>query len=126
MNEYEIQCLNLAVLNELRDFAFKESKDKGWHTGPVNVASLIANLHGEVSELWESWRCDSLHQPCNKAEKMKEHGLPELTCAEEEIADILIRCLDTAASMNVDVERAVRGKLLFNRTRPHRNGNKLA
>lgn len=116
-----------SVLNELRDLCIQEAKDKGWHTElNVNVAAFIANLHGEVSELWEAWRKGALDKPCDKAEKMVSHGLEPLTNAEEEIADIIIRVLDTAAVMKVDVERAVLGKLLFNRTRPHRNGGKLA
>lgn len=119
---------DFAALNVLRDHCYNESKAKGWHAeeGPPNMGNFCANLHGEVSELWEAWRKDKLHKPCDKAEDMDYNGLPILTCAEEEIADIIIRALDTAATLNIDVERAVAGKLDFNRTRPHRNGGKLA
>lgn len=62
------------------------SKAKGWHDSYVSPDTFIANLHGEVSELWEAYRTESLGLPCDKT--------PDLTCAEEEIADLVIRFLD--------------------------------
>lgn len=116
-----------SALNTLRDHCYNESKAKGWHTEKnPNIAAFCTNLHGEVSELWEAWRKGALDKPCDKAEKMEANGVPVLTSAEEEIADILIRALDFSYVLNVDVGRAVEAKLQFNRTRPHRNGGKLA
>lgn len=116
-------------LNNLRDLVYQDAKDKGWHSAeeqPANVAAYCANLHGEVSELWESWRKNQLYSLCDKATEMQEHGLFGLTCAEEELADIIIRALDSSAALNIDISRAIEVKLLYNRTRPHRNGGKKA
>lgn len=115
-------------LNVMRDLAYQESKAKGWHSSKKkpNIAAYCINLTGEVCELWEAWRKKALDKPCDKSDKMAEHGLDQLTNAEEELADIIIRAFDTAATMKVDLAKAVRGKLLFNRTRPHRNGGKMA
>ena len=63
---------------------------------------------------------------CNKAEKMRALGLPELTCLEEELADIVIRCLDTAETFGVDLERAIEAKHAYNGSRPRKHGGKLA
>lgn len=122
-NEFELP----QRLNELRNLCFQEAKDKGWHSSEnINFPAYIANTVSETIELYEAWRKGSLNEPCDKAAKMIQRGIEPLTCAEEELADILIRIFDTAAVLNIDVEKAIRSKLLFNRTREFRNGGKLA
>lgn len=119
-------------LDNLKDVTFQEAKDRGFHQSEdndediSNFGDYTANLHSEVSELWEAYRKRKLFSPCDKANEMQSHNLPALTCAEEEIADILIRALDTAARLKINVAKAVYYKMLFNRTRSFRHGNKLA
>ena len=117
---------DFSSLNTFRDAVWEVSSSKGFKDKPVTVATMVANIHGEVSELWESYRADTLEMPCDKAEKMAAIGLPRLTSAEEEIADIIIRALDTAKDLNIDIARAVAAKHEFNKHRPHRNGGKRA
>lgn len=115
------------TLNSLKDICVAESKAKGWRTEPkINVGDFVSNIHGEVSELWEAYREDTLNKLCNKSEKMIANGIEPLTCAEEELADIVIRALDTSEALGVDIGKAVNAKLQYNRTREHRNGGKLA
>lgn len=109
-------------LNELAAELHAIAASKGWHDPPPSMSDFAANIHGEVSELFEAYRADGLAWPCDKAEKMSE----PLTCLEEEVADILIRTLDMAAALGVDVDRAVRVKTAFNRGRGYRHGNKVA
>lgn len=90
------------------------------------VAVFCSNLHSEVSELWESYRDGKLNAACNKAEKMAALGLPVMTCVEEELADIMIRCFDMADALGVDLMRAVAAKHVFNTTRAPLHGGKLA
>lgn len=94
--------------------------------GRIDVATFCTNLTGEISELWEAYRKGELDKPCDKAAKMKSLGLPGLTCAEEEIADILIRTLDTAEFWGLDISRAMKAKHLYNASRSFRHGNKRA
>jgi NTP pyrophosphatase (non-canonical NTP hydrolase) len=120
---------SLSLLNTLRDHVYDVAADKGFHDPDCEaqgVARYTSNLHGEVTELWDAFRANTLNEPCDKAQKMLDAGLPALTCAEEEIADIIIRALDTAKHLNVNVARAVAIKDAFNQTRPHRHGNKKA
>lgn len=112
----------MSTLNDLAARIHALAKAKGWHDPPPAFASFCANLHGEVSEAWEAYRAGKLNAPCDKAERMAE----PLTCLEEELADVIIRALDTAAALGVDIDRAVRVKLAYNETRPHRHGGKLA
>lgn len=132
----------LAVLNDLRDHVAKNADDKGFRAqmfegltpeqanGPVGhlimAAVYTANQHGESSEFWEAFRKGKLNKPCDKAHQMESLGLPPLTCAEEEIADEIIRALDKADAFKVDVAKAVAGKHAFNRTREMLHGGKKA
>lgn len=110
------------TLNEWAKACYDNAKAHGFHDVNNTPASLCANLHGEVSELWEAFRKGTLNSPCDKASKMSE----PLTCAEEELADIIIRALDNAAQWGIDIERAVRIKHEYNVTRPYLHGGKLA
>lgn len=126
--------IKVPALNEFSDVCYAEAKDRGFHeSGKIStpyhdkrIVDYSANLHEEVSEFHSAWRKKKLDQPCDKAEQMATNNLPVLTCAEEELADIVIRVMDTAAALGIDIERAVRGKMLFNRTRSHRNGGRLS
>lgn len=88
------------------------------------IERMCNNLHDEISELHEAWREGRLRQPCDKAKKMERAGTNILTCLEEELADIVIRVLDNAVHLNIDIEGAIRDKHAFNRTRPNRHGGK--
>lgn len=119
-----IDADSLQVLNVLTIHFWRVAKSKGFHDEPVPMAASVANLHSEVSELWEAFRNHKLQHPCDKAAKMESLGLPGLTCIEEELADIFIRCLDTAREHGVDLAKAIRVKDAYNQTRPHKNGGK--
>ena len=83
------------------------------------VAVFVSNEHSEVSELWEAYRAGKLHEPCDKP------GLG-LTCAEEELADIVIRAMDTSRALGVDLGAAVVAKHRYNLSRLHLHGGKKA
>jgi len=67
----------------------KNNIEKGWRSGKpreCNFGEAIALIHSELSEALEADR--------NHIE-VSEH-IPEFTGIEEEIADVIIRCLDLA------------------------------
>lgn len=115
---WQKRCATYAVESGFRKFDEPITREM--------VSVFVANLHSEVSELWEAFRDGKLTQPCNKAEKMMALGLPAMTCAEEELADIVIRCLDTADALGVDLMRAIVAKHVYNTTRAPLHGGKLA
>ncbi len=113
------------TLNGLAELAHNCAKDHGFHDANAdrstieNFAIWTTNIHGEVSELWEAARNNTLDQPCDKPALT-------LTCEEEELADIILRTLDLAKARNVNIGLAVIMKYNFNLDRPHKHGSKLA
>jgi NTP pyrophosphatase (non-canonical NTP hydrolase) len=133
-------------LNELAADIHTTAVEKGWW-GTVNpFAQQCANFHGEVSEAWEEWRKGRgmtevyylerwSHSPSpypsnalqggwvatdEERNTLKPEGIPI------ELADIIIRVLDTCDEAGIDIEAAVRLKMEYNKTRPHRHGGKRA
>lgn len=104
---------------------YENARAKGFHDndrdedGNVTVERLgmfCSNLHGEVSELWEVVRKGKLYDPCDKTDK--------LTNAEEELADIVIRAMDTAHTLGISLGDAIKKKHAYNRSRPYKHGKK--
>lgn len=120
---------HIDALNELSKAAFLNALNKGFHDKDGDIVSDYArwtvNLHGEVSELWEAARKNALFDLCDKHQSMMDLFQDSLTCEEEELADIIIRVLDTAGARGVNIGRAVLLKMAYNATRPHMHG-KLA
>jgi NTP pyrophosphatase (non-canonical NTP hydrolase) len=70
------------------------------------IPGIIALIHSEASEALEAFR---------KNDKAN---------FEEEIADVIIRCLDCAGGLGIDIDAVVRAKLEKNKTRGYRHGGK--
>lgn len=110
----------MKTLNEIADAVHALAWEKGWHSADEDEDSFVErmcnNLHDEVSELHEAWRNNHLWDKCDKP--------IELTCGEEELADIIIRVLDNARKLEIDIQRAVEIKHEYNATRSNRHGGK--
>lgn len=105
------------TLNELRDEIHATAREKGWYNdGERNIPEALALIHAEVSEALEEYRdgkMETVRDPTGR-----------LTGFKVEVADILIRTLDLAGYIGMDVDDVVRSKMAYNRTRPHRHGGK--
>lgn len=97
-------------LCNLQDICHSLSLKAGWHKTPVSnpetFATKVALMHSELSEALEGFRKD----------KMDDH-LPHRKAVEVELADALIRILDTAGALNLDIAGAVMEKLVYNMQR---------
>lgn len=124
----EYQKFYDGTINQIADSVHFNAIAHGFHPPEQHVddwlAHMCCNKHAEISELYDAWRAGTLHLPCDKAEKMKAMHLPELTCAEEEYADLIIRCLDECRRLKIDIARAIAVKHMFNITRPYKHGKK--
>jgi NTP pyrophosphatase (non-canonical NTP hydrolase) len=102
----------------LQKEAYATAKEKGFHDAPSNFGERCAPIGSEVNELFEAHRNHTLNAPCDKA------TTPQITNAQEELADIVIRCLDFAQELGIDLGEGVIAKMAYNKTRPHKHGGK--
>lgn len=106
-------------MNELRQFqsaVHSNAVAKGFYETPPTFLERVALMHSELSEAVETARKD-INRP-------DEH-CPEFTNVEIELADCIIRILDCAEYMQLDVVGAMAAKHRFNLTRPHKHGKNI-
>ena len=103
-NELARECQSIAV-------------SKGWIKGR-SFGDYLALMHSELSEALEEYRAgrDFTEIYFNGD---KPEGIPV------ELADVIIRILHFCADYEVDIDRALKLKMDFNKTRSHRHGGKI-
>lgn len=112
------------TLKEIQAEAIGNAREKGFHDedeSPPSAIRQIAWMGLVCSEAAEGIECIRKGEPHFH---YREDGKPEGLGSE--LADIVIRVCDTAGALEIDLERAIREKLAFNRSRSHRHGGKLA
>ncbi len=92
------------------------AESKGWWESDRNNYEMIALMHSELSEALEALR---EHNPAS----LKAAGFSSV---EEELADVVIRIMDTAHARGWDVAGALEAKMAYNERRPYRHGGKEA
>jgi NTP pyrophosphatase (non-canonical NTP hydrolase) len=106
------------TLNELRDEIAEINEEKGWTTTGRSFGDQMALIHTEVSESFEEYRNGRAPDVTYYTDG-KPEGIPS------ELADIIVRVLDTAGEFGIDMDEIMTEKLAYNRTRPHRHGGKV-
>lgn len=93
--------------------AHRTATDAGWYSNPEtgepierNFGEVVALMHSELSEALEADR-----------KGLKDDKLPHRDGREVEFADCIIRILDTAAAMGLDVAGAIIEKNRYNKER---------
>lgn len=100
-------------LNKLAEEIHQGNRERGFWDEPRNVGEMIALVHSELSEGLEAHRGDVM-----------DDKLPQFQGLTVELADAVIRILDMAAGLGLDIGAALAAKLQYNSTRGHKHGKK--
>lgn len=115
---------------DLQYHIHETAKNKGWWDKERKDAEVIALIHSEVSEVLECLR-EGKSVYYEKPIKNKEGVVfpSEYNTKPEgvgiELADTVIRILDFAQSKGIDLEKMIKIKMTFNRTRPYMHGKRF-
>jgi NTP pyrophosphatase (non-canonical NTP hydrolase) len=74
--------------------------------GSKAVGEQVSKIHSEISEAYEGHRKNKMDEHC-----------PEFTSFEVELADALIRILDTAGGLRLRLSQEFEAKMAYNRNR---------
>tara|TARA_Y100000310_G_scaffold305024_1_gene344781 strand:- start:2 stop:337 length:336 start_codon:yes stop_codon:yes gene_type:complete len=109
-------------ISDLQEEAHEIAKEHGWWEEERNIGELLALVHSEVSEALEEWR--------EKGDNDLAHydrfldGTP--VGFPIELADIIIRVMDMAEHLGINLDEAIQVKMAYNENRPYRHGGKRA
>ncbi len=101
--------------NYMQDQIHRNAVNKGFWESDRGDAEAIALMHSELSEALEAIRHDN--PPSDK--------IPDFSGAEEELADCIIRIMDTAQSRDYRIAEAIIAKMEYNSNRPYKHGKKF-
>lgn len=122
-NMTEIEELAFKGLQSAQKLAHKTAHDAGWYRDPQtggeiqrNFGEVVSLMHSELSEALEADR-----------KNLMDDKMPHRHGIEVEFADCILRILDTAATLGLDVAGALIEKNRINQTRSdHKIENRAA
>lgn len=119
---------DVAEIHGVTQDVHKIAISKGWHDAtvkdadgkihPAQILAWVALVGTELAEAVEEVRAGT--EPIYEGENGKPEGLAI------ELADVVIRVMDMAGALDLDLAGAMAIKMAWNRTRPYRHGGKRA
>jgi NTP pyrophosphatase (non-canonical NTP hydrolase) len=115
------------TIKEWQKEVHQGARKRGWYDGELGkktelrMTSLLCLIHSEVSEALEDLRKGSMEldmMPTRDPAVYKPVGFPS------ELADIVIRVLDMAEWLGIDMEKQMDIKNHYNKTRGYKHGGK--
>lgn len=132
----------LIEIEELQKRIYDWSNNCGWWSTEEdrNIPSKLALMHSELSEALEihrkplqfsdgvQMRVDEIGYLDKVLNNIEREQLPDNSRKPEgfgvELADCIIRILDTAEFLGIDIGKCLFEKQLYNETRPYKHGGK--
>lgn len=105
-------------LSEMAEEVYAVNQANGWFEDERSFGDDIALITTEIGEAFEAYR----HWKFNDVTDPRI-GKPEGVGSE--LADILIRLLDTAYRRGINLDHEYRRKLEYNKTRGYKHGGKI-
>mgnify|MGYP001583978180 CR=1 FL=1 len=110
-------------LRALQKEAYAIAKSKGWHKEPNPVPQSLCLMHSEISEALEVYREGDF---LSRVDSMKDaQGELKPVGFGVEMADVLIRVLDTCEEHGIDLGPILLAKMDYNRRRQVGHGGKV-
>ncbi|BDD05238.1 hypothetical protein [Aureibacter tunicatorum] len=128
------------MINKLSKEIHQNNKEKGFYENERNIGELLCLIHSEVSEALEAHRIEKhTHEmPSAISQGIQAPNLTKEDASlfkkefeakiknsfEDELADTMIRIMDLAAYLNIDLETHILAKIQYNKLREHKHGKK--
>ena len=123
------------MINKLSKEIHQNAIEKGFYEGKKNIAEMLMLIVTEVAEACEADRKDN-HVDLDMFERdLKTNSIHGKDYAfknsfqiqvkntfEDELADIMIRVMDLAGYMKIDLEKHIELKMKYNSLREHKHG----
>lgn len=109
-------------INQLVEDVHKNAVTHGWWEQEREFGTLLMLIVTEVSEALEEFRMghgiNETWYSTDKQGNKKMEGVPS------ELADVIIRIFDLCCRYGIDIEAAIKEKMIYNSTRPFKHGGK--
>lgn len=121
-------------LNELSKQFHEKAKSKGFWDVKRETGTLLMLVVSELSEALEADRKGRFADLMLFDKERQSSPFHEISATkeafeihikdtfEDEIADVFIRMFDLVGHLNIDIEKHIELKMLYNATRPHKHG----
>ena len=113
---------NSTDLRDIQKAVWRTAEEHGWHGENDSIPVKLVMIHSEVSEALEEYRNTP---PESEVSDLYYNGFSDKPEGfGVELADIVIRVLDLAEMLGMDLTDLILAKMEYNESRPYRHGNK--